>query len=118
MQFHPFVKLNVNVNCYIRPESWVKHDKKNAALLKHEQGHYDIGVLCALQFKKRAAEQQFSKSLYKLQVESLFQQTLQEFLIFERQYDRETRHYRNVEKQKEWNQYFEDNLGAVMGKKQ
>jgi hypothetical protein len=46
-------KPYVNVNVQILPKSWVKCHKKCDHLLNHEQGHFLIGNLCALEFLRR-----------------------------------------------------------------
>lgn len=46
-------KPSVSVGVHILPKSWVKHHKKCAHLLNHEQGHFLIGNLCALEFVRR-----------------------------------------------------------------
>jgi|JI6StandDraft_1071083.scaffolds.fasta_scaffold02476_6 hypothetical protein len=50
---HSGKKPSVNVNVHILPKSWVKNHKKCAHLLNHEQGHFLIANLCALEFLRR-----------------------------------------------------------------
>jgi hypothetical protein len=49
------VKLTVNIN--LHTDSWVRVPSKE--LLEHERGHYLIGSLCALEFKKRVISKNF-----------------------------------------------------------
>jgi hypothetical protein len=71
-------------------------------LLEHETGHYLIGCLCALSFKKKTNSRIFSPD-YKEEVNLLFNEILQEYTHMERLYDEETKHSRNMSEQKRWN---------------
>lgn len=44
-------KLDVNIKVNMNPKSWKKTEYEE--LLQHETGHYLIGCLCALEFKRR-----------------------------------------------------------------
>lgn len=46
-------KGKLTVNLVIAKRSWVREEKKCDHLLGHEQGHYLIGGLCALEFLRR-----------------------------------------------------------------
>jgi len=44
--------LDIEVNAFFSPDgSWVKPGDKNAALLKHEQGHYNLAEVFALRLR-------------------------------------------------------------------
>lgn len=64
-------------------------------------GHFYIGMICALEFKKRAQEFEFSDN-YKQEISELFNQALNEHLEMERNYDIETLNMLNTAKQKQW----------------
>lgn len=85
-----------------KDRSWVKEEKKTQDLLEHEQGHYYIGCLCALTFKKRVRSTTFSKDNYVVELKKLFKDTLQEFCQLEKLYDEETCHFKNRDQQKSW----------------
>lgn len=87
--------------CYvIKSKSWVKY--KDNDLLKHEQGHFNIGYLCALAFKKKVKEYPFLKESYKEDLMRILRETMREFCIFEKKYDDETEHMMDRKKQEEW----------------
>jgi hypothetical protein len=44
-------KPKVSARAYISPKSWKNDERIDDRLLKHEYGHYLIGVLCALKFQ-------------------------------------------------------------------
>ena len=75
----------------------------SAALLKHEQGHYDIIALGAREFHKKAAalsaltEQELNNKLDKLQEEMTKKAD-----EADARYDVQTNHSRNKQKQQEW----------------
>jgi len=97
------VSVNINARCiFEKDRSWVKPEFMTQELLEHKQGHYYIGCLCALAFKKRVKEAILSKSTYKSQIKQIFNETLKEFLKLEKLYDEETCHFYNQEKQKIW----------------
>jgi hypothetical protein len=96
----PF-QVEVSPICYvIKSKSWVRH--KDNELLKHEQGHFNIGCLCALTFKKRVKEYPFVKENYKEELIRILKETMREFCIFEKKYDDETEHMIDRIKQEEW----------------
>ena len=95
--------ISAQAKCiFEKDRAWVKEEKKTQELLEHEQGHYYIGCLCALTFKKRVKSTTFSKDNYVIELKKLFKDTLHEFLQLEKLYDEETCHFYNQEKQKIW----------------
>jgi len=44
-------RIKVNIKVELKDKSWTT--KFNNHLLNHEQGHYLIGCICALEFKKK-----------------------------------------------------------------
>ena len=98
-----YVKIQVKIKCFLdRKASWVKPEYRSHELLNHEQGHYDIGCLCAREFKKRVKATKFSVTKYRIELKALFQKTLNEFLELEKTYDQETDHFKNKHMQKKW----------------
>lgn len=95
--------IDVDLRCFFdKKTSWTKPEFQSDELLNHEQGHYNIGCLCALTFKKRVQETVFSPNNYRNELTQLFRTTLDEFLEFEKRYDAETDHFKNKAQQKEW----------------
>jgi len=96
-------RITMHAKClFDNKRSWVKADRKSDDLLEHEQGHYYIGCLCALTFKKKANSMIFSEKNYKSEVRRLFDETLEEFIKIEKLYDEETDHYCDRPQQKRW----------------
>jgi len=87
----------------IHNNSWVVADQKNDALLAHEQGHFDITGLVAGDLVKALGVLRTSTH-YSLQreVSRLFTAYDGWAKDLSEQYDQETNHGRNVEKQSDW----------------
>ena len=97
------VIVDLTIECHFdKKRAWVKPDYQTDELLNHEQGHYNIGCICAMEFKKRLKEAVLTPEKHKEEIKALFDSTLKEFLEFEKRYDKETEHFRNKEKQREW----------------
>jgi hypothetical protein len=101
-------RLVVRVWNVLGERSWVNpkvlKDPKNADLLDHEQGHYTLGVLCALEFKREASRRRFGAH-YHAEIRGLFDQTLNKYLDLEKAYDSETRHMLDRAAQHSWDQH-------------
>lgn len=83
--------------------SWVVADQKNDALLAHEQGHFDITGLVARDLVKALGALRASKKDdLQREVSRLFKTHDGRAKSLSEQYDEETNHGRNAEKQSEW----------------
>lgn len=99
------VRLRFRVWNRLGERSWVKRntprEHQKAELLNHEQGHYSLGVICALSFKKVASTYRFTSD-YNAEAARLFSETLGRVRALERTYDAETRHMYDRNEQKAW----------------
>ncbi|CAD8085963.1 unnamed protein product [Paramecium sonneborni] len=93
------IQVIVDVWCKIDPSSWTR--EKIDELLHHQQGHFYIGMICALEFKKRVQEFNFSQN-YKQEISEIFNKTLQEHQEMENKYNIETMNMLNTAKQRQW----------------
>lgn len=101
----------ITLPCFFYPKtSWVKKKDKNAELLQHEQGHFDLTELHCR--KMRAAIQQGNFKLKTISKDIQKIITRENKLLVKEQgrYDEETNHSIVAEKQKQWNKYLEKNL--------
>lgn len=99
------------VNLLLDPQaSWVKPGKQTDELLKHEQGHFDAGLLCLNETLKALASARFTRTGYKEEIQKLVKSTLQKYKDMNQRYDEETRHSQNKEEQKKWNAFFQNAL--------
>lgn len=96
--------LAVNLQ-FVNDKSWKKEDKISDALLKHEQGHFDIAILCQLEIISLIKHASLHKDDYKSQIKNIFKESLQKYTALEDKYDAETAHSMNKDKQEEWNKF-------------
>lgn len=92
------------VKCYFNAsKSWTK-SKDSDYLLAHEQLHFDITELFVRKLRQQLSV--FGNDCDKLNkhIESYYNKNYREFVKYQDQYDRETRHSLNKEKQAYWEQ--------------
>ena len=87
-------------------ESWLKKEKATDELLKHEQGHFYIGMLCLQEFTTMYYKTSFRKNNFDAKMKKLFQNTLNKYHQLGIQYDKETDHSQNREAQQYWDAFF------------
>lgn len=85
---------------FSKTRSWGLH--KTAYILSHEQGHFDISEIFARKLYKKIKEYRFNKRSYQKDLKKIYQDILDEKEKMQSDYDRETNHSINKEKQKEW----------------
>jgi len=97
-------KFKFNIICYFdKKKSWVKKDKNTDYLLNHEQVHFDITEVFARRLKKELGERTFTTANVKREVSAIYNRIMKEWTAEENLYDKETKHSKIKEKQKEWN---------------
>jgi hypothetical protein len=102
-------KLEVNLE--LDPlKSWVKMDHVTDALLVHEQGHFDIGILCMRESLILLAQVKFTKTNFGSLPQQIVSDMLKKYSEMTERYDAETNHSANKDQQKKWNKFFEDEL--------
>ncbi|CAD8049903.1 unnamed protein product [Paramecium primaurelia] len=103
-------KVKLQVICKFSDKSWAKSTSDDE-LLEHETGHYLIGCLCALEFKRQIEQLGIMKSdNHSNEIKSIFQTNLRTFLKIEKDYDEETNHYFDTYLQKKWNHKIKEQL--------
>ncbi len=80
--------------------SWGLH--KSDYILSHEQGHFDIAEIFARKLHKKMSEYSFNKRTYQQDLKKIYEEVTDEKEQMQNDYDRETRHSINKEKQAEW----------------
>jgi hypothetical protein len=106
------ISVNVETTHEIEDRSWVlPHQKDNMKLLRHEQFHYFIAVLCCAEFKVRATYK-YDWTIENLsnEVDELFNIVFDEYILFEKEYDKVTLHGVCKVKQLEWESLILDRL--------
>jgi len=87
-------------------KSWCKKEFVTDDLLKHEQGHFDIGKLCLKEFLTLYHNTTFHKKDMDATMKNIFYTTMHKYDELGVQYDRETDHSQQKEAQQHWNTFF------------
>jgi predicted secreted Zn-dependent protease len=85
---------------FSKTRSWGRH--KTDYILSHEQGHFDIAEIFARKLHKQMSEYKFNKRTYQKDLKKIYDEVSDEKTEMQDDYDRETRHSINKEKQAEW----------------
>lgn len=85
---------------FSRTKSWVLH--RSDYILAHEQGHFDIAEIFARKLNKKMGEYKFHKKTWQKDLDKIYQDIIMEKEKMQNDYDRETNHSINKEKQAEW----------------
>ena len=85
---------------FSRTRSWGLH--KTPYILSHEQGHFDIAEIFARKLHKKMIDYRFDKKDYEKDLKKIYQDILDEKRKMQDDYDKETNHSINKEKQEEW----------------
>jgi hypothetical protein len=96
-EFSVYANFNKNT-------SWSKKDKQLPELLKHEQFHFNIAQFFAMKLKQEFENFVYTEN-YEEEILQLFNQKKNEYELIQRQYDEDTNHSLNKEKQKEWEDF-------------
>lgn len=91
-------------------KSWAKKDKVTDELLIHEQGHFNIGILCMREILQVYKQTKFTKSNFNATIQNIFDVTLKKYNEMGVKYDEETEHFNNKKQQEKWNLFFAENL--------
>jgi hypothetical protein len=89
--------------------SWAKNDKVTDALLIHEQGHFNLGILCVREILNKYKETKFTRSNYKVALQGIISDASKKYNDLGLLYDKETDHSKNIEEQLKWNKFFSGN---------
>ena len=89
-------------------KSWVIKGKETPELLKHEQGHFDIGRLCQLEILATIKTTKITKENFISSIQQIFDTTLNKYHKMGIRYDTESNHSINKEKQEVWNTFLAD----------
>jgi len=85
---------------FSKTRSWGLY--KTDYILSHEQGHFDIAEIFARKLNKKMSEYKFNKRTYQQDLNKIYNDILDEKEEMQNEYDKETNHSINKEKQKEW----------------
>lgn len=102
-------KFEVNVELDPK-ESWAKKDKVSDALLIHEQGHFDIGILCMREILANYRQAKFTRTNVNYTIQTIVNNASRKYHEMTLKYDKETNHSADKEQQAKWNLFFSEML--------
>jgi hypothetical protein len=105
--FHFDVVANFNKNI-----SWSRKQHQSQDLLKHEQLHFDIAEVYARKMKEMFDNYRYTEN-FSEEIVLLFNEKKLEYHAMQKQYDEETDHSLNKEKQTEWEVYVREELNRL-----
>ncbi len=85
---------------FSKTRSWGSH--KTDYILSHEQGHFDIAEVFARKLNKNLSEYTFNKKTYQKDLKKIYEDITDEKEETQNDYDKETKHSINKERQAEW----------------
>ncbi len=98
------IYLNIGIYTFFtKHDSWKKPNVNSEYHLMHEQHHFDITEIGSRKFMDELQKAHFTKENYAALLTSLFDKVYKENMDMQHDYDKETNHSLNVEKQLEWN---------------
>lgn len=98
-------QVQFTVSCLFEKNSSWTASTHSSYLLNHEQLHFDIAEVYARKLRKALADiKGLNHKNYEPRVREVYRKVLREHNDIQDQYDRETRHSQNKEKQAEWNE--------------
>lgn len=97
--------VNISISTFFtKRNSWKKSMVHNEYHLQHEQRHFDITRLGAEMFLNELKKAPFTSQNYQEMINKIFDRVYAENLALQYEYDRETKHSLDKEKQEEWNE--------------
>lgn len=93
--------FDYTITCsFSKTRSWGLH--KTDYILAHEQGHFDIAEIFARKLNQQLKAYRFDRNNFKEDLKKIYVDLTTEKDALQNQYDRETNHSINKEKQAEW----------------
>ena len=96
------VKVELQTSYVLKGESWVSKERESDELLRHEQVHFNMAILCELEFKHGVASTTLFLNDYRQKIDSVFNTVLKNIIELNVEYDNETNHMWNQSKQQFW----------------
>jgi hypothetical protein len=91
-------------------KSWVKKGKESDELLKHEQGHFDVGLLYMRDVLSSFPSVSFTRTNFKEEFKNFIEAIHKKYADMGKQYDSETNHSILRDTQAKWNSFFDQQI--------
>ena len=102
--------FNYTIEAQFYPEdSWYVKERANNHILEHERLHFDITELHARIMRKRIKSVRLSNTI-NMELNTIYSESRRALSKMQNQYDTETNHSQNLEKQLEWQAYIKQEL--------
>ena len=85
--------------------SWAKANKQSDVLLKHEQAHFDLDILCAKEILSKLNGVTLPKASYNSIIQKIVGEITKKYSDLQSQYDTETKHAKDREQQLIWENF-------------
>lgn len=116
MMFHSkdnVATLKITVDCnFSVADSWVKNGRKTSYILNHEQHHFDIAYLYAMQFVQNLKAAKYTMKDYSKIIERIYNQCQQDLTTMQNDYDTETKNSQLANEQELWNKKIDAKMDA------
>ena len=104
--------ITVNCNFYISA-SWVKDGKRTAYILNHEQHHFDIAYIHAMQLIQKLQKAKYTREDYSKVIEKIYYETQANLQTMQNAYDTETKNSILIDKQEMWDKKIDAQLALL-----
>ncbi len=107
------IEITFEIHSYFnKNRSWRYVDKQSEALLRHEQGHFDIAELHARLLRKAYAEYQYSNDFDENILDEIFQTNRNDRDSVQTAYDKDTNHSLFKEGQVLWENFISNSIST------
>ncbi len=104
--------ITVNCNFYIS-DSWVKDGKRTPYILNHEQHHFDIAYIYAMQLIQKLQVAKYTREDYNKVIEKIYYQAQANLQTMQNAYDTETKNSILTDKQEMWDKKIDAQLALL-----
>jgi len=95
---------------YDPQKSWVRKGSQTNYLLLHEQGHFNLGILCMNEMLQGFKDTSFKQAGLQKAIQNFVTAIIEKYDALNLQYDEQTNHGNNKTEQEKWNMFFAENL--------
>ncbi len=108
-------KVKISVSPFFdKSKSWIRPKARNDYVLMHEQLHFDVTAMKAMEFVQAINKYSFSLDNYQEELNQLHRQYDKDADALQEQYDKETKHGTLEGKQSQWKMEIKQRLSKVV----
>jgi hypothetical protein len=107
--------LHLTVDCtFAIADSWVKHNRKTPYILNHEQHHFDLAYLYAMQFVHNLRAAKYTMNDYTKVLDKIYNQCQADLTAAQNAYDAETKNSQLADQQELWDKKIDARMTAYL----